>query len=134
MRPRLTAHITHGNSRSAGNATAFGYSVTITATFGAVSVQRGQPSFGDLILFGMGAVVAFGGLEGLLNHGFREPLEPGTDQGEEDGVSEKESDTCGRARPPAGVALPHRADYPMTLRERAPRQIAVALRLSVIRT
>jgi len=63
-----------------GNATAFGYSVTITASFGAVSVQRGQPSFGDLILFGMGAVVAFGGLEGLLSHGFREPLEPGTDQ------------------------------------------------------
>jgi hypothetical protein len=63
-----------------GNATAFGYSVTITASFGAVQLERGQPSFSDLILFGMGAVVAFGGLEGLLSHGFREPLEPGTDQ------------------------------------------------------
>lgn len=60
-----------------GNATAFGYSVTITASFGAVELGRGQPRFGDLIVFGLGAVVAFGGLEGVASGGFREPLEKG---------------------------------------------------------
>jgi len=63
-----------------GNATAFGYSVTITASFGAVQLARGAPGFGDLILFGVGAVIAFGGLEGLLSRGFRTPLEPGADE------------------------------------------------------
>ena len=47
-----------------GNATAFGYSVTITASFGAVELGRGTPRFGDLIVFGLGSVIAFGGLEG----------------------------------------------------------------------
>jgi hypothetical protein len=32
-----------------GNATAFGYSVTITASFGAAENARGQPGLGDLI-------------------------------------------------------------------------------------
>jgi hypothetical protein len=63
-----------------GNATAFGYSVTITASFGAVQLQRGAPDFTDLIVFGLGAVLAFGGLEGLLTRGFREPLAQGADQ------------------------------------------------------
>lgn len=63
-----------------GNATAFGYSVTITASFGAVELARGAPAFGDLILFGVGAVLAFGGLEGLLSQGFRAPLEQGADE------------------------------------------------------
>ena len=63
-----------------GNATAFGYSVTITASFGAVEIGRGSPGFGDLIVFGLGAVVAFGGLEGLASRGFRAPLEKGSNQ------------------------------------------------------
>ena len=62
-----------------GNATAFGYSVTITASFGAVELGRGSPRFGDLIVFGLGAVVAFGGLEGLATGGFRSPLDKGSD-------------------------------------------------------
>ena len=62
-----------------GNATAFGYSVTITASFGAVEIARGEPGLGDLIVFGLGAVVAFGGLEGLASRGFRAPLEKGSD-------------------------------------------------------
>src|SRR2546422_464944 len=61
-----------------GNATAFGYSVTITASFGAVELGRGTPRFGDLIVFGLGAVVAFGGLEGLASDGFRSPLQKGS--------------------------------------------------------
>ena len=63
-----------------GNATAFGYSVTITASFGAVQLERGSPRFIDLIVFGLGAVLAFAGLEGLLSSGFRTPLAKGTDQ------------------------------------------------------
>jgi hypothetical protein len=63
-----------------GNATAFGYSVTITASFGAVEIGRGSPGFLDLILFGLGAVVAFGGLEGLASGGFRIPLQKGSDE------------------------------------------------------
>ncbi len=63
-----------------GNATAFGYSVTITASFGAVELGRGTPRFGDLTVFGLGAVVAFGGLEGLASGGFRSPLQKGLNE------------------------------------------------------
>jgi len=63
-----------------GNATAFGYSVTITASFGAVELARGTPRFGDLIVFGLGAVVAFGGLEGVASRGFRFPLQKGSNE------------------------------------------------------
>jgi hypothetical protein len=63
-----------------GNATAFGYSVTITASFGAVEIGRGSPTFGDLIVFGLGSVVAFAGLEGLVSGGFRTPLRKGSDE------------------------------------------------------
>jgi hypothetical protein len=54
--------------------------VTITASFAAVQLGRAQPRFGDLIGFGLGAGVAFGGLEGLASGGFRVPLEKGPDQ------------------------------------------------------
>ncbi len=79
---RRAPHRVHaGLSESlGGNATAFGYSVTITASFGAVQLRRGQPGFGDLLLFGVGAVLAFGGLEGVLTRGFRVPLEKAADQ------------------------------------------------------
>jgi hypothetical protein len=63
-----------------GNATAFGYSVTITASFGAVQHERGQPAYIDLLLYGVGAVLAFAGLEGLLSRGFHGRLTGGSDQ------------------------------------------------------
>ena len=50
--------------------------MTITANFGATELELGKPSFGDLILFGLGAAIAFGGLEGLVSRGFRVPLVP----------------------------------------------------------
>ena len=80
-RPRgVRARLVCGLGQSlGGNATAFGYSVTITASFGAVELGRGAPRFGDLIVFGLGAVVAFGGLEGVATGGFRSPLEKGAD-------------------------------------------------------
>lgn len=77
VRQRLAAGL--GESLG-GNATAFGYSVTITASFGAVELGRGQPGFGDLLVFGLGAVIAFGGLEGIATSGFRTPLKTGSDQ------------------------------------------------------
>lgn len=63
-----------------GNATAFGYSVTITASYGAVSIGQGNPEFGDLIAYGLGAVVAFAGLEGVVSSGFRRRLTKGSDE------------------------------------------------------
>lgn len=63
-----------------GNTTAFGYSVVITASFGAVQLERGQPGYADLLLYGLGAVLAFSALEGLLTRGFRTPLIVGSDQ------------------------------------------------------
>ena len=80
-RPRgVRARLVFGLGQSlGGNATAFGYSVTITASFGAVELGRGAPGFGDLIVFGLGAVVAFGGLEGVASGGFRSPLKKGSD-------------------------------------------------------
>jgi hypothetical protein len=77
MRERLRCGI--GESLG-GNATAFGYSVTITASFGAVEIGRGNPGFGDLVVFGLGAVIAFGGLEGVASGGFRRPLQKGSDE------------------------------------------------------
>lgn len=63
-----------------GNATAFGYSVTITASYGAVDIARGSPRFIDLIAYGLGAVVAFAGLEGFASAGFRQPLPKSSDE------------------------------------------------------
>lgn len=63
-----------------GNATAFGYSVTITASFGAVQHERGQPSYVDLLLFGVGAVIAFAVVEAVVSGGFRVPLMHGSEQ------------------------------------------------------
>ena len=61
-RPRgVRARLVSGLGQSlGGNATAFGYSVTITASFGAVELGRGAPRFGDLIVFGLGAAYGVG--------------------------------------------------------------------------
>lgn len=63
-----------------GNVTAFGYSVTITASYGAVQNQQGNPALFDLLLYGIGAVAAFSVLEGILSRGFRQPLPRGSDE------------------------------------------------------
>ena len=44
---------------TAGNSQAFGYSITITATYGAVSAVHGSPSPGQLIAFALLGVTAF---------------------------------------------------------------------------
>ncbi len=42
--------------------------------------ERGQPGYTDLLLYGLGAVVAFTALEALVTRGFRVPLMGGSDQ------------------------------------------------------
>jgi len=82
-RPQHTARERLGTGLSRalhGNATAFGYSVTITASFGAVQLDRGQPHYVDLLLYGLGAVTAFSALEGAVTKGFRGALAVGSDQ------------------------------------------------------
>lgn len=55
-------------------ASAFGFSIMITATFGTVQMQHGSPQEWDLILFAVGAVLSFTLLEGVLSRGFREAM------------------------------------------------------------
>lgn len=54
-----------------GNATAFGFSITITATFGVVEHFEGSPSLVELLLYGVAAALAVGLLEVLVTRGFR---------------------------------------------------------------
>jgi hypothetical protein len=99
MRARLVCGL--GQSLG-GNATAFGYSVTITASFGAVELGRGDPGFGDLIVFGLGAVIAFGGLEGVASGGFRTPLQKGSDSCS--GLRWRSFPSCSRFAAARGIA------------------------------
>jgi hypothetical protein len=55
-----------------GNATAFGFSITITATFGAIQRAEGTPSVPQLLLFGAASAAAVGLLSALVTRGFRE--------------------------------------------------------------
>jgi hypothetical protein len=56
------------------NAAAYGYSVTITSTFGVLSVELGTPGVGEVFLFLFGAVVAFTVVDAVVSRGFRERL------------------------------------------------------------
>lgn len=70
----------HGLNRSvAGNAQAFGFSVTVTVTFGVISTAQSHPSLPDLFCFAMSAVAAFSLLNLVVAHlikGQPEPPEP----------------------------------------------------------
>jgi hypothetical protein len=59
------------NSSVRGNATAFGFSIMITISYGAVSHVQGQPGLSQLLLFGLGAALAVALLEGAASGGFR---------------------------------------------------------------
>jgi hypothetical protein len=58
------------------NASAFGFSITITGTLGTLSTFRGQPTFGEILAFVVGAAVAFSLVQALASGGFRHRLEP----------------------------------------------------------
>ena len=61
----------HASAR--GNA-AYGYSVTITASFGLLSVAAGTPTAPEIFAFAGGAVLAFAAVEAWVSGGFRHGL------------------------------------------------------------
>lgn len=63
------------HSSAVGNAAAYGYSVTITATFGVLSATRGTPRVAEILAFVVGAVVAVALVEAVASGGFRHGLE-----------------------------------------------------------
>lgn len=66
----------HGlNAAIRNNASAYGYSVTITATFGILSAIEGPPKVAEIFAFAAGAVVAFACVEASISRGFRSSME-----------------------------------------------------------
>lgn len=53
-----------------GNSTAFGFSIMITISFGALQRLTGNPSVGELLAFGVAAAIAVALLEGAVSRGF----------------------------------------------------------------
>lgn len=72
----------HGRFRRAvgtpilGNSEAFGFSITITVTFGMVSRAEGSARVPELFLFGIAAACAFVVVEAAVSRGFRVRVEP----------------------------------------------------------
>lgn len=58
------------------NSSAFGFSITITASFGTLTRLQGQPGFGEIFGFALAAVAAFTLLQAVASSGFRR--RPGT--------------------------------------------------------
>lgn len=58
-----------------GNSTAFGFSIVITISYGAMQNLRGSPSLLELLLYGMAAAVAVAVMEGVITRGFRVGVE-----------------------------------------------------------
>lgn len=54
------------------NGTAFGFSIMITVSFGALSTKEGTPTIAELFLFGSLAALAIGALEAIVTRGFRD--------------------------------------------------------------
>lgn len=53
------------------NASAYGFSVMITAAFGVLSAALGSPRVGDVFLYAGGAVLGVVAVEGIVSRGFR---------------------------------------------------------------
>lgn len=54
-----------------GNSTAFGFSIMITASFGALTTLRGSANLLEILLFGVAAAAVVAALEGVVTRGFR---------------------------------------------------------------
>jgi hypothetical protein len=54
-----------------GNATAFGFSITITGSFGILQTTVGSPTVVEIVLFGVAAAATIGVIEGFVTRGFR---------------------------------------------------------------
>lgn len=70
-----TRYVRGLHSSAIGNAAAYGYSVTITATFGVLSTTRGTPGVPEILAFVAGAVLAFAVVEAAASGGYRHELE-----------------------------------------------------------
>ena len=66
----------HGLRASVGNnASAYGFSVTITASFGLLTSALGTPTAPEIFAFAGGAVAAFAVVEMVVSRGFTQGLE-----------------------------------------------------------
>jgi hypothetical protein len=59
------------SSTTRGNATAFGFSITITGSFGMLQALVGSPSVLEIVMFGVAAAATIGTVEGVVTGGFR---------------------------------------------------------------
>ena len=59
----------------ANNASAYGYSVSITASFGLLTTALGTPTAPEIFAFAGGAVAAFALVEAVVSRGFTKGLE-----------------------------------------------------------
>ena len=63
------------HASATSNAAAYGYSVTITATFGVLSTMEGTPGMRQILSFVVGAVLAFAVVEAVASGGYRHEME-----------------------------------------------------------
>ena len=54
-----------------GNSVAFGFSITITGSFGILQTLVGSPTVMQILLFGVAAALAIGAVQGAVTRGFR---------------------------------------------------------------
>ncbi len=59
------------HSSANGNVAAYGYSGTITTTFGVLSITQGTPGVAEILAFVVGAVLAVAIVEAVPSGGFR---------------------------------------------------------------
>jgi hypothetical protein len=59
------------STSTVGNSTAFGFSITITASFGMLQTVTGSPTVVQILLFAAASALTVGVAEGTLTRGFR---------------------------------------------------------------
>jgi MFS family permease len=64
--------VTAISTATRGNATAFGFSITITGSFGVLQKLVGSPTLLQIFMFGVAAAATVGIVEALVTRGFRE--------------------------------------------------------------
>jgi hypothetical protein len=55
-----------------GNSTAFGFSITITGSFGVLQTMTGTPTVIQILLFAVAAALVLGLIQAAVTHGFRD--------------------------------------------------------------
>ena len=67
-------HVRGLHASARGNAAAYGYSATITASFGIIGAVVGTPRVAEIFAFALGAVLAFALVEAVISGGFKHGL------------------------------------------------------------